>query len=152
MAVLMPVHEALEYVLKALDAVTGVERLPLPAALGRVLAHDQEAGIDVPAYDNSAMDGYALRCADVSAVGAVLPQSQTIAAGHPGSPLQAGTMARIFTGAPVPLGADTVLMQENCRPEADGIRILELPRLGQNIRRQGHDVRAGTRILEAGRV
>ena len=152
MAVLMPVHEALEYVLQALDAMTGVERLPLAAALGRVLAQDQEAAIDVPAYDNSAMDGYALRYADVGAVGAILPQSQVIAAGHPGGPLQAGSMARIFTGAPIPEGADTVLMQENCRSEAEGVRILELPRLGENIRPQGHDVRAGTRILEAGRV
>lgn len=150
---LIPVPEALQRVLESLVPCTAVEKaLPLPSALGRVLATDLQAAIDVPAYDNSAMDGYALRCADLQDSGSILPQSQKIAAGHPGAALEAGTVARIFTGAPIPDGADAVVMQENCEPEGAGIRVLEAPARGQNIRLRGHDVRAGTRILDAGRI
>lgn len=147
---LVPVDTALAQVLSQLQPVQGSVRLPLAAALGAVLAADQHADLDVPAYDNSAMDGYALCTADCPAAGTILPQSQVIAAGHPGTALQPGSVARIFTGAPIPDGADSVVMQENVEVLPQGLRILEQPRAGQNIRRRGHDIRAGSRVLAAG--
>ena len=125
-------------------------------ALGRVLAADVLSTLDVPPADNTAMDGYALRAADVPAAGAVLPVTQRIPAGQTGQPLQAGTAARIFTGGQVPMGADTVVMQEQCEAVAgDGqgglgaVRINTAPSLGQWIRRRGEDVRQGAAVLRA---
>src|SRR5690606_20427530 len=97
------------------------------------------------------MDGYALRVADAAVVGSRLPVTQVIAAGHPGVALQPGTTARIFTGAPIPEGADAVVMQEDTRKEGDGVVVLEVPSLGQNIRAKGHDLRAGQQVLTRGR-
>jgi molybdopterin molybdotransferase len=124
-------------------------------ALGRVLAHDVVSPIDVPPQDNTSMDGYAVRTADVRAAGAVLPVSQRIAAGHVGAPLAAGTAARIFTGAQVPAGADAVVMQEQCEAagqtdNASAVRINAVPQVGQWIRRRGEDVRAGATVLTRG--
>lgn len=147
---LMPVDQALARLLEQLSPLAATEQVPLPAALGRVLAGNQQATLDVPAYDNSAMDGYALRAADVPAPGTLLPLSQKIAAGHPGVALQPGSVARIFTGAPIPEGADAVVMQENTELLPEGVRVLEQPRPGQNIRLRGHDIRAGSTVLEAG--
>jgi molybdopterin molybdotransferase len=97
------------------------------------------------------MDGYALRCADVAAPGAVLPVSQRIAAGSAAAPLQPGTAARIFTGAPVPPGADAVLMQEDCEALEDGrVRANAVPQSGQWIRRAGEDITQGAVVLHAG--
>src|SRR5262245_61752064 len=90
-------------------------------ALGRVLAVEVSSGLDVPPADNSSMDGYALRCADVPEPGVVLPVSQRIPAGVVGQPLQPGTAARIFTGAQVPLGADAILMQEQAAAQGDSV-------------------------------
>jgi molybdopterin molybdotransferase len=113
-----------------------------------VLAQDVISMINVPPQDNSSMDGYALRAADVPAVGTVLPVSQRIAAGHVGTALAAGTAARIFTGAPVPAGADTIVMQEQTEAAGEGaVRFAALPQAGQWIRRRGEDVRAGTTVL-----
>ena len=81
---------------------------------GRVLAQDLVASLDVPAHDNSSMDGYALRCADWHGADTVLQVNQRVAAGHAGVELAASSAARIFTGAPVPPGADAVVMQEDC--------------------------------------
>lgn len=124
---------------------------------GRVLAQDVVSALHVPSQDNSAMDGYAVRCADVVAAGTVLPVSQRIAAGSAGSALQPQTAARIFTGAPMPLGADAVLMQEDCifLPEPDAsiqpqVRFDKVPLLGQNIRRAGEDVALGAVVLARG--
>jgi molybdopterin molybdotransferase len=102
--------------------------------------------------DNSAMDGYAVRVADVTVAGVRLPVSQRILAGAVGEPLQPGTAARIFTGAPVPPGADTVLMQEYCEATAmpKDVVINAMPHPGENIRRAGEDIQAGARILAAG--
>lgn len=118
---------------------------------GHVLAQDLVSALQVPAFDNSAMDGYALRCADAAATGAVLPVSQRIAAGSVGEPLRSGTAARIFTGAPVPPGADAVVMQEECVAQDDGtVRVQAVLRAGQNIRRAGEDIAQGAVVLRAG--
>jgi len=108
--------------------------------------------IDQPAWDNSAMDGYAVRAADVAAAAdGVLPVSQRIPAGAVAEPLSPGTAARIFTGAPVPAGADTVVVQEACEALADGqVRLPADLEAGRNIRRQGEQFRAGTAVLAAG--
>jgi molybdopterin molybdotransferase len=132
-------------------AIRDVEALPTFDALGRVLARDVVSAIDVPPRDNSSMDGYALRAADVPAAGTVLPVSQRIAAGRVGSALAAGTAARIFTGAQVPEGADTIVMQEQTEAAGEGaVRLTALPRAGQWIRRRGEDVRAGATVLRQG--
>ena len=119
-------------------------------ALGRVLAADVRSLIDVPPADNTAMDGYALRCADVPASGTVLPVSQRIPAGASWQPLQAGTAARIFTGAQVPTGADAVVMQEQCEAVDGGVRINTVPVPGQWVRRRAEDVAAGATVLARG--
>jgi molybdopterin molybdotransferase len=122
---------------------------PLLSALGRVLAEDQFASIAVPPLDNSAMDGYALRAAEA---GAPLPVSQRIAAGQVGSPLEPGTAARIFTGAAVPVGADAVVMQEDCREASGVVTISGAVTAGQHIRPRGQDITIGARVLARGRV
>jgi molybdopterin molybdotransferase len=132
-------------------AIRDVESLPTFDALGRVLARDVVSTIDVPPRDNSSMDGYALRAADVTAAGAVLPVSQRIAAGHVGTALAAGTAARIFTGAQVPEGADTIVMQEQTEAAGEGaVRFRAVPQAGQWIRRRGEDVRTGATVLRQG--
>ena len=134
-------------------AACRVERvsLPLLEARGRVLAEDIRAPIDVPPADNSAMDGYALRHADWPGPERALRVSRRITAGSSPGPLEAGTAARIFTGAEVPAGSDTVVMQERCEAGNGAVRILELPGRGANIRPRGQDVRTGQDVLAAGR-
>ena len=119
-------------------------------ALGRVLAADVVSTIDVPPADNSSMDGYAVRRADLAQSGAVLPQSQRIAAGSVGAALAPGTVARIFTGGQVPEGADAVVMQEHCAVVEGGVRFESVPDFGQWIRRRGEDVRVGSTVLQRG--
>jgi molybdopterin molybdotransferase len=122
-------------------------------ALGRVLAQDVASSLDVPPADNTSMDGYALRTADVPAAGTVLRVAQRIPAGHVGQPLLPGTAARIFTGGQVPAGADAVVMQEQCEAlpgdELGAVRVNAVPVAGQWIRRQGEDVRQGAVVLAA---
>jgi molybdopterin molybdotransferase len=131
--------------------ITDIETVSTFDALGRVLAQDVVSPIDVPPQDNTSMDGYALRAADVPAAGAVLPLSQRIAAGHVGVALAAGTAARIFTGAQVPAGADAVVMQEQCEAVGrDAVRVNAQPQPGQWIRRRGEDVRVGVTVLARG--
>ena len=116
---------------------------------GRVLAQDQVSALQVPPQDNSSMDGYALRCADLA--DGAMPVSQRIPAGSAAQPLQARTLARIFTGAPVPEGADAIVMQEDTETLADGtVRVLRAPQPGQWIRRSGEDVTRGDAVLRAG--
>ncbi|MBX9835486.1 MAG: molybdopterin molybdotransferase MoeA [Burkholderiaceae bacterium] len=148
---LKPLDEALAELLAHATALTGSDRVALFDADGRVLAQGAASPLQVPLLDNSAMDGYALRCADVAQVGAVLAVSQRIPAGSVGTPLQPGTAARIFTGAPIPPGADTVLMQEDCTALDDGcVRINAAPQLHQWIRRAGEDIALGAEVLRAG--
>lgn len=132
--------------------VTGQEMLPLDQAVGRVTATPIMAAHALPPFDNSAMDGYALRLSDLTGDGPWhLPVSARIAAGDARAlTLAAGTAARIFTGAPVPFGADTVVMQERVTRAGDMISLSERPRMGQNIRRQGEDVDQGAPALAAG--
>ncbi|MBU6260649.1 MAG: molybdopterin molybdenumtransferase MoeA, partial [Burkholderiales bacterium] len=115
--------------------LTEVETVSTFDALGRVLAADVCSTLDVPPEDNTSMDGYALRAADVAAAGTVLSVAQRIPAGHVGAPLQPGTAARIFTGGQVPAGADAVVMQEQCAAlPGDGlgsVRVDAVPRAGQ---------------------
>lgn len=144
--------QALTHLLSAAKPVPDIEVVPLKNALGRVLGRDQVAQVSVPPLDNSAMDGYAVRVADLKEVGAQLPVSQRIPAGKVGRPLQAGTCARIFTGAPIPLGADAVVMQEQVTASDDGARFQDVPSVGQNIRKAGEDFLAGQTILNAGQV
>lgn len=148
---LMPLDEALATLLARAQASTEVQSVATFDADGRVLAQDLVSELQVPPHDNSAMDGYALRVADVPQAGGVLPVTQRIAAGSSGAPLQPGTAARIFTGAPVPAGADAVVMQEACAAEGEGqVRVQVPPTLGKNIRRAGEDITQGAVVLAAG--
>lgn len=142
--------QLLDTLLDRARGVSETETVRVDAALGRVLAAPQVSTITVPPADNSAMDGYAVRVADVPMAGARLPVSQRILAGAVGTPLEPGTAARIFTGAPVPPGADAVLMQEVCTAEDGHVVVDAVPRAGENIRRAGEDVVAGDMILAAG--
>ncbi len=119
-------------------------------ALGRVLAEDVRSTLDVPPADNTSMDGYALRAADVTEPGVCLPVSQRIAAGAAPQPLQPGTAARIFTGAQIPDGADAVVMQEQCVALDGAVSINEVPTAGQWVRRRGEDVQHGAVVLPRG--
>ncbi len=143
-------EQALEKLLAAAQPVEETRSLPLTAALGRVLAQSQRSTVAVPPLDNSAMDGYAVRAADITAAGVCLPVSQRIPAGTVGTPLQPGTAARIFTGAPIPAGADAVIMQERCEHGENGVVINHVPHDGENIRRAGEDIAVGAEILKAG--
>lgn len=148
---MLSMDEALARILAQARPVASQEDVPLLDALNRVLASAQVSAIDVPGADNSAMDGYALRAADLPGSGeASLPVSQRIPAGQEAQPLAAGTAARIFTGAPVPAGADTVIIQEVCQEE-DGVVRFPVPvKAGANIRRAGEDIRRGSEVLAAG--
>ena len=150
-APLKPLDTALAELLAQATLLPGADTVATFDADGRVLLHSATSPLQVPPQDNSAMDGYALRCADVAAPGAVLPVSQRIAAGSAAAPLQPGTAARIFTGAPVPPGADAVLMQEDCEALEDGrVRANAVPQSGQWIRRAGEDITQGAVVLNAG--
>jgi molybdopterin molybdotransferase len=136
--------------------ITQTETLSTFDALGRVLAQDVASTLDVPPADNTSMDGYAMRAADVPAAGTLLTVAQRIPAGHVGQPLLTGTAARIFTGGQVPEGADTVVMQEQCESVAPApggglgaVRVNTVPAAGQWIRRRGEDVRQGEAVLRA---
>lgn len=152
-APLMVLDTALADLLSHVVPLSDHEMVATFEADGRVLAADQVSALQVPPQDNSSMDGYAVRCADVREVGAVLPVSQRIPAGHPAQPLAAGTCARIFTGANVPEGADAIVMQEDVREvggDVHGAHIDVLPTPGQWIRRAGEDVTRGAVVLAKG--
>ncbi len=135
-------------------ALSQSEELSTFDALGRVLAQDVVSTLDVPPEDNTSMDGYAMRAADVAAAGTLLPVSQRIPAGVVGAVLQPGTAARIFTGAQVPAGADAVVMQEQCEAvtaeAGSSVRVNVVPNPGQWIRRRGEDVLHGATVLDRG--
>ncbi len=147
---LKPYEEALELLLSHARPMQDRETLNLHEALGRVLAAPVKSGIDVPGWDNSAMDGYAVRVADIPAEGTRLSVSQRIPAGTAPQPLEPGTAARIFTGAPVPQGADAVIMQELTCQQGDEVIINTIPQTGANIRRRGEDIRQDAQIIAPG--
>jgi molybdopterin molybdotransferase len=147
---LLSVDEALEQLLSAAQPVSEVEELSTLTATNRVLARAQRSTMDVPPMDNSAMDGYAVRISDLGS-NARLRIGQKIMAGSVGRPLERGTAARIFTGAPIPPGADAIVMQEFCQAERDHVLVEKIPEPGDWIRRVGADVRKGGEILPAGK-
>ena len=153
----MPARPAL----KSLDAalaellahaapLAGADTVSTFEADGRVLAQDLRASLNVPAHDNSAMDGYAVRCTDWRDAATTLPVSQRIPAGSSGQPLAPLSVARIFTGAPIPPGADAVVMQEDCDTSEAGVRLRQSPQPGQWICRLGEDVAVDAVVLERG--
>jgi molybdopterin molybdotransferase len=150
---MLTAQQALDHLLSHAKPVIGSEIVSMQLALGRVLAENVNSLVDVPPLDNTSMDGYALRTADTQAPGSLLKVAQRIPAGSVGTALEPGTAARIFTGAPVPPGADAVVMQEDCAiPEGstDQVQVNTVPTAGQWIRRQGEDLTAGKAALIAG--
>jgi molybdopterin molybdotransferase len=146
----LSVDEALERLLAGARPVGETEMAPTLSAAGRVLAAVQRSTMNVPPLDNSAMDGYAVRLADLKGPEPRLKVSQKILAGAVGAPLAAATAARIFTGAPIPAGADAVVMQEHIAAAGDEIAVKHIPKPGEWIRRVGSDIRSGDAILSAG--
>ena len=150
---MLTAQQALDHLLSHAKPVAENESIPMQASLGRVLAEDVDSLVDVPPLDNTSMDGYAVRTADTQNPGSILKIAQRIPAGSIGTELQVGTVARIFTGAPVPLGADAVVMQEDCAiPDgsSDQVQVNIAPTAGQWIRRRGEDLTAGKTALTAG--
>jgi len=149
-----PLDDALADLLARATPLAGTEQVSTFDADGRVLAQALVSPLQVPPQDNSSMDGYAVRRAEVEAALAqsvALRVSQRVPAGAPALPLAAGTVARIFTGAPVPEGADAIVMQEDAEPAGDDrVRLLSVPQPGQWIRRSGEDITRGTVVLAAG--
>ncbi len=144
------VEEALEYLLSRAVPISDREPVSCADALGRVLAEPLVSPIMVPPWDNSAMDGYAVHSDDLKDERPRLRVTQRIPAGAVGEPLQRGTAARIFTGAPMPSGADTVVIQEVCEREGDEVLITKPPKPGVNVRRAGEELQQGTTILQPG--
>ena len=147
---MLSVSEAIASLLGQARCLVEPERCDLMDARGRTLARDVVASIDVPPADNSAMDGYGLRHADWPGENTPLPVSRRNTAGSPAGALAEGTAARIFTGAEVPAGADTVVMQEHCEKAEAAVLVKRLPAPGSNIRRRGQDIAAGQLVLAAG--
>jgi len=150
---MLTAQQALDHLLSHAQPVSECEVVPMQAALGRVLAEDVKSLVDVPPLDNTSMDGYAVRTADTQTSGSILKIAQRIPAGSIGTPLEPGTAARIFTGAPVPPGADAVVMQEDCAiPEGstDQVQVNVMPSSMQWIRKRGEDLTVGKTALVAG--
>ena len=153
---LLSMDEALNFLLNAVIVNTNTHSVPLDNSLGQVLTQDIYSNINVPGFDNSAMDGYAiaLRSDQVNTPGTLnFKITDRIPAGSIGNALSLGCAARIFTGAPMPLGANTVIMQEECEVSIDGnsIETWRPLSLDENIRPMGNDIKTGDVILHAGR-
>jgi len=151
---MISVDEALDTILSQVQ-VLGTERVPTADGLGRVLAEDIHATLNVPPLDNSAMDGYAVRISDIEGASQDSPARLAVIGDLPAGyradrPLQAGEALRIMTGAPVPEGADTVVMQEDTLLEGPEVLIRQVPGRGENIRCAGEDIRQGTLLFSAG--
>ena len=144
---LLSVDDALARLLAEARPVAEIEEIPALDATNRILARAQRSTMDVPPMDNSAMDGFAVRTSD----GERLRVAQKIMAGSVGKPLEPGTAARIFTGAPIPPGADAIVMQEHTSTEGEQVVLKKKPKPGDWVRRTGSDVRKGGEILQAGK-
>ncbi|MEP6607936.1 MAG: gephyrin-like molybdotransferase Glp [Burkholderiaceae bacterium] len=147
---MLSVEQALEKLLAAAPPVPDIESVETIQAAGRVLATAIVSSVDVPPLDNSQMDGFAVRTLDVPATPTTLHISQRIAAGQVGVALEPGTAARIFTGAPIPAGADAVIMQERCDIIGDQVTLNERPGRGDAIRKAGIDIERGQVVLHPG--
>jgi molybdopterin molybdotransferase len=147
---MITVDEALGALLGGAAPIPDTEQVSTLEASGRVLAADQFSTVNVPPLDNTSMDGYAVRAVDCASGEARLRVAQRIPAGTIGQPLAPGTAARIFTGAPIPPGADAVVMQEVCTVDGEDVIVRHKPKQGEWIRSAGEDIRAGSRILERG--
>jgi molybdopterin molybdotransferase len=152
---MLTVDQARQQLQAAARCLVDSETLPLGDCLGRLLAQDVCSPIDVPPFANSAMDGFAVRYADIRAdiragVKQSLPVSQVLLAGMAAQPLQPGTAARVFTGSMLPQGADTVVIQEHCDYDARQVTLRQMPTAGQHIRKAGEDIRSGQQLLERG--
>ena len=148
---MLSVDEALAFLLAGAKPVADIEQVATLAASGRVLAQAQHSTFNVPSLDNTSMDGYAVHSSDCASGEVRLPVSQRIAAGSMPQALARGTAARIFTGAPIPPGADAVVMQEHCTQDGDAVLIKHRPEPGEWVRRIGEDILAGSEILQAGK-
>ena len=150
---LLPIADAERLIAERVEPVAEIETVPLLAARGRVVARDIVAPLSLPPFDNAAVDGYAVRHADLDpAQETRLTVSERVTAGHAAAHALAARQAiRIFTGAPMPAGADTVFMQEDCRVEGDAVILPAGLELGANRRLAGEDLRAGAVMLPAGR-
>ena len=148
---LMSVDQALAKILDTVVPIATVETVPLLQSLGRVIAVDKVAAINVPPCDNSAMDGYAIRLDDLEPLNELVI-AQRIPAGQMGKPLKVGTAARIFTGAAIPPGADSVVMQEDTETLGEVVRVdgSEV-KLGQHIRPMGQDIAKGSVVVGYGK-
>ena len=148
---LLSVDDALAKLIAGATPIAETEDVATLQATGRVLARDQASTMDVPPMDNSAMDGYAVRLADLPGDAPRLRVAQRIPAGSVGQPLEPGTAARIFTGAPVPDGCDAIVMQEYCEAQGEHVVVKKRPQPGEWIRRTGSDIRKGGVVLSAGK-
>ncbi|MFN0318131.1 MAG: gephyrin-like molybdotransferase Glp [Burkholderiales bacterium] len=150
----MPVDKARAYIRAFLTPITGVERMQVKSALGRVLAEDLRSPIDVPGHDNSAMDGYAFRMNDLAPHGDTA--LKVIGASFAGAPLKSavapGQAARIMTGGVIPAGCDTVIMQERVRVEGNIVHIPAGQQLGQNVRKAGCDLKRSAVVFSKGQI
>ena len=150
---MLTAQQALDHLLLNAKPVSDSELLTTQNSLGRVLAQAVTSLVDVPPLDNSSMDGYAVRTTDVCAAKSILRVAQRIPAGSVGVQLESGTAARIFTGAPIPLGADAVVMQEDCEIVKEGVDQIQIniaPISGQWIRHRGEDLTSGKVALTSG--
>lgn len=150
MTQLMPFEQAIQHIQQSLETMVKAEQVPLQHALGRILAEDILAPINVPPAANSAMDGYAVHAADLK-LSQCLPVLQRIAAGETGTPLAPMSCARIFTGAEIPKGADAVVMQENTEQTDAGIQFLKTVQPFENVRPAGQDISKGSLVFAKGR-
>lgn len=147
---MIPVEKAREIILNRVP-VLPAERVSLESALGRYLAEDIISTLDIPPFDNSAMDGYAVRSGDLKSVGESLEIASVLPAGvFPSQPINHGQAAKIMTGAPIPEGADAVVRREDTVEEKDHVRINKPPERHENIRFRGEDISAGQRVLFSG--
>ncbi|MEJ2436295.1 MAG: molybdopterin molybdotransferase MoeA, partial [Pseudolabrys sp.] len=151
---LLTAAEARRRIVEAITPLSAEERVPVRAALGRTLSRDITSALDVPPYDNSAMDGYALRGADLPASGERIFQNMGRAlAGVPyAGQVGAGQCVRIMTGAVLPAGTDTVIMQEHVAQDGKSIRVGAGHQSGDNVRRAGEDIKCGETVLTAGKA
>jgi molybdopterin molybdotransferase len=146
----LSVEAGLQRLLEFASPIADSERVSTFVARNRVLAESLLSPVDLPCWDNSAMDGYAVNRAELAARGGRLRVAQRIPAGSCGRPLAAGTAARIFTGAPVPDNADAVVVQEVCARDGDWVQMPVDVDAGANIRQRGEDVRAGDAVIASG--